>query len=143
VVVLTTRQVADVLRHELNVHGSRTRGSGKRLVRFDVKNPANTTWGDPASPAASPQEINWLDFWYELEQCGRDDWPQLIRLPALLAGQSPDNATRDPGAYTRAEVATMLRQVADFHPRRNRTVPLVTLCARRRRRLPDHRRTLR
>jgi hypothetical protein len=123
-IVLTTRQVADVLRRELNAHGSRTRGSRKRLVQFDVKNPGNTVWGDPASPTASPQVINWLDFWYELQQCGRDDWPQLIRLPALVLEHRRDEATTDPGVYTREEVAVMLRQAADF---RDGAVPLVTL----------------
>jgi hypothetical protein len=126
-VVLTTGRVADVLRRELNVHGSGTRGSGKRLVRFDVKNPANTVWGDPASPAASPEVINWLDFWYELEQCGRDDLPQLIRLPELLVDRRRNDAAKDLGVYTREEVVVMLRQAADF-PRweRDGTVPLVT-----------------
>lgn len=143
-VVLTTGQVANVLRRELNAHGSRTRGSGKRLVRFDAKDPANTVWGDPASPAASPQVIKWLDFWYELEQCGRENWPQLIRLPAPLVGRRRDDADRDPSVYTREEVAVMLRQAADFPSQevkapliirydedfpgqRYRTVPLVTL----------------
>jgi hypothetical protein len=127
-VVLTTRQVADVLRRELNLHGQRTRDSWKRLVRFDTKNPANTVWGDPASPAASPEVINWLGFWYELEQCGRDDWPQLIRLPALLVDRRRDDAATDSGVYTRQEVAVMLREAADFPRRqRDRTVPLVTL----------------
>jgi hypothetical protein len=127
-VVLTTGHVADVLRRELNVHGSRTRGSGKRLVRFDVKNPANTVWGDPASPAAPPEVINWLDFWYELEQCGRHDWPQLIRLPELLVDRRRNDPAKDLGVYTREEVAVMLRQAADFPRReRNGTVPLVTL----------------
>lgn len=126
-VVLTTAQVADVLRRELNVHGSRTRGSGKRLVRVDVKNPANTIWGDPASPAASPQVTKWLDFWYELEQCGRDDWPQLIRLPAPLMDGRRGDGGRDPGVYTREEVAAMLRQVTDFPGPHAETVPLITL----------------
>lgn len=126
-IVLTTGQVANVLRRELNVHGSRTRGNGKRLVRFDVKTPANTAWGDPTSPAASPQVTKWLDFWYELEQCGRDDWPQLIRLPAPRVDPRRDDADRDPGVYTREEVAVMLRQAADFPGRRYGTVPLLTL----------------
>ena len=72
--------------------------------------------------------INWLDFWYELEQCGRDDWPQLIRLPWILVDRRRADAATDPGVYTCEEVAVMLRQAADF-PRlqRDGTVPLVTL----------------
>jgi hypothetical protein len=127
-VVLTTGQVAKALRRELNAHGSRARGSGKRLVRFDVKNPTNTVWGDPASPAASPHVINWLDFWNELEHCGRDDWPQLIRLPALLVARRREDAATGTGVYTREEVVLMLRQAADFPgQRRDDSVPFVTL----------------
>jgi hypothetical protein len=58
--------------------------------------------------------INWLDFWYELEQCGRDDWPQLIRLPAPLVDRRREDAATDSGVYTREEIAVMLRQAADF-----------------------------
>jgi hypothetical protein len=127
-VVLTTRQVADVLRGVLNAHGKRDRSKVTRLVRFDVKNPANTVWGDPASPAAPPKVINWLDFWYELEQCGRDDWPQLIRLPALFVDRKRDPAETAHDAYTREEVAAMLRQAADFPGQQeDGTMPLVTL----------------
>jgi hypothetical protein len=127
-IVLTTRQVADVLHHELNAHGSRTRRSPKRLVRFDVKNPANTIWGDPASPAAAPQVINWLDLWYELEQCGRDDWPQLIRVPWILVDRRHVGGAPGLDVYTREEVTVMLRQAADL-PRlqRDEAGPLVTL----------------
>jgi hypothetical protein len=126
-VVLTSRQVAKVLRRELNAHGSRTRGSKMRLVQFDVKNPANTVWGDPASPAPSPEVISWLDFWNEFEQCGRADWPQLIRLPALLVDRRRDGAP-DSGVYTRDDVAVMLRQASDFPGQgRGGNVPLVTL----------------
>jgi hypothetical protein len=127
-IVLTTGQVANVLRRELNAHGSWTRGSRKQLVQFDVKNPANTVWGDPASPAASPEVINWLDFWYELEQCGRDDWPQLIRLPAFLVDGRRDDAVMNSGVYTREEVAVMLRQAANYpRPERDGNLPLVIL----------------
>jgi hypothetical protein len=126
-VVLTTGQVADMLRRELNAHGSRARDSKAQLVRFDVKNPANDVWGDPVSPAASPEVINWLDFWYELEQCGRDDWPQLILLPSLLV-QRRDSTAEDPGVYTHEEVAVMLRQAADYlPPGRDGNLPLVIL----------------
>ena len=127
-VVLTTGQVVDVLRPELNAHGSGARDSKARLVRFDVKNPANTVWGDPVSPAAPPEVINWLDFWYELERCGRDDWPQLILLPALLVDQRRDSTAADPGVYTHEEVAVMLRQAADYpRPGRDENPSLVIL----------------
>jgi hypothetical protein len=127
-IVLTTGQVADVLRRELNAHGSRNRGRRSRLVQFDAKNHANTVWGDPASPAPSPSVINWLDFWYELDQCGRDDWPQLIRVPAFLLDRRHHDAGTDSGIYTREEVAVMLREAAN-HPDPERTgdLPFVTL----------------
>jgi len=104
-----------------------TRRSPKQLVRFDVKNPANTVWGDPDSPAAAPQVINWLDLWYELEQCGRDDWPQLICLPWILVDRRRAGAATDSDVYTREEVAVMLQQAADL-PRlqRDGPGPLVT-----------------
>jgi hypothetical protein len=72
--------------------------------------------------------INWLDFWYELEQCGRDDWPQLVRLPRLLVDRRRNDDATELGVYTREEVAVMLRQAADFaRLQRGGTVPLVTL----------------
>ena len=72
--------------------------------------------------------INWLDFWYELEQCGRDDWPQLILLPSLLVDQRRDSTAEDPGVYTHEEVAVMLRQAADYPPPgRDGNLPLVIL----------------
>jgi hypothetical protein len=72
--------------------------------------------------------INWLDFWYELEQCGRDDWPQLIRVPALLVDRRRDDAATDSCVYTREDVAARLRQAADFPVQgRDRNVPLVVL----------------
>lgn len=54
-VVLTTRQVANVLHRELNLHGSRTRGSRKRLVRIDVEEPSEHDMGRPGLSCAFSQ----------------------------------------------------------------------------------------
>ena len=115
-VVLTTAQVAAVLSRELAAHRSRRRGTRKRLVRFDVKNGTNALWGNPKLPACPPVTVTWLDFWDELEQCGREGWPQLIRLPApavdRLRQRDPEFEGED--IYFRYEVAEVLRGTADI-----------------------------
>lgn len=103
--VLTTAQVADVLHAELTTHGTRTRGSKKRLVRFDLTastKPA-VTWGAGATP---PDTVRWREFWPMLERCGKVGWPQLIVLPAQLA------LTQD--GYPRSHVIQLLQQAADL-----------------------------
>jgi hypothetical protein len=115
-VVLTTAQVAAVLSRELAAHRSRQRGTRKRLVRFNVKNGTNAVWGNPKLPACPPVTVTWLDFWDELEQCGREGWPQLIRLPApavdRLRQRDPEFEGED--TYFRYEVAEVLRGTADI-----------------------------
>lgn len=127
-VVLTTRQVEGVLARELNAHASPAPRK-KRLVRIDIKNAGNTVWGDPASPAAPPDVTPWLDFWDEIDGCGRDGWPQLIRLPRLLVArriQDPAQGVRRAG-YAREEILAFLRQSTDFPLREDDEFPLVTL----------------
>lgn len=106
-VLLTAAQVEAVLRTELAAHGSRTRGTTKRLVRFDVSRSTvapTITWGSGA--AGSPTVIRWRDFWTTLEQCGRAGWPQLIFVPArTIRGQR---------LYGRTQVAEMLREAANM-----------------------------
>ena len=103
-ILLTTAQVATVLQHDLAAHGSRKRNTKRRLVRFDLSRstakPA-ITWG---SGVATPQTIDWLEFWPTLEQCGRDGWPQLIRLPERIMPPQ--------GPYSRPQVEGLLRQAA-------------------------------
>jgi hypothetical protein len=106
-VVLTSGQVAAVLRSELAAHGRRTRGKKARLVRFDLRKSTTDpeiTWGSAAAP---PPAIRWLDFWPALEQCGEAGWPQLIRLPRRII--------RSRAAILPARaVAGLLRQSADL-----------------------------
>ncbi len=82
-VVLTTAQVADVLKPELAAHCSPTRGKRKRLAQFNLNHsPTTLTWG---TGGTTPPDVTWWrDFWPRLELCDRLDWPQMIMLPAYL-----------------------------------------------------------
>lgn len=104
-VVVTAAQVADVLKNELAAHGCGKRKSKKRLVRFDLSRaPAERPiWG---SGTPAPEVNRWLDFWTELERCGKAGWPQLIWLPASLI-QAKQLRGR---SYTRSQVNRLLRQ---------------------------------
>lgn len=119
-VVLTTAQVATVLASELATHGSSSRRNAScRLVRFDF----SASYGHPArvwgAGHTEPACVGWREFWSDLQACGRDGWPQLIRLPAELV------TGRD---YSRAELAALLDQSRDFGDRREwPEVELVTL----------------
>jgi hypothetical protein len=119
-VVLTTAQVASVLRAELAAHGSASRrGASCRLVRFDMTSVPGRpirTWG---SHAKEPTCVPWRQFWTELQTCGRDGWPQLIRVPAAVVHQD---------SFTRAEVAALLSRAADlFRQGERQDLELVTL----------------
>jgi len=74
-----------VLHEDLMEHGKPERGTKRRLVRFDL-NHSTVSWGSGAPP---PETIGWREFWPMLEECGRDGWPQLIRLPARMAHPDP------------------------------------------------------
>lgn len=111
-VVLTAQHVAGVLRQDLNTHGRRERGVKRCLVQFDISDSDNPAWGDPASPATPPEVLAWASFWSELDECGRDNWPQLIRIPSLVLDRwrkSPSQ-DREEEFYPRHELAGMLRQ---------------------------------
>jgi hypothetical protein len=99
-VVLTTAEVAGVLSADLASHGSGKRGQRRPLVRFDHSR-FKPTWG---SGTTAPDTIRWLDFWKELERCGRPGWPQLIRLPAWLA--------RPGTRYHPSDVTVLLREAS-------------------------------
>lgn len=120
-VVLPTAQVATLLRPELTAHGSRSRGTRTRLVRFDSRHPTTPTWGPGPSARAdpSPGPVGWREFWSELEQCGRAGWPQLIRLPAQVI------QTRGP--YRRGQVMELLRIAADMLAQWDNNESLITL----------------
>ena len=109
-VVLTTAQVAAILRRDLAADGSERRGPKRRLVRFEVSHSGATTtvkatWGSRKNPAAAPQVIRWRDFWPTLDQCGQAGWPQLIRLPRRLIDFKR--------AYPHQEVVWMFRAEED------------------------------
>lgn len=110
-VVLTTAQVAAVLRADLTAWGRRERGHKVTLARFHHPTRHQprwrTTWGGGVTPG--PDVRPWREFWSELEECGRPDWPQLVRVPAA--------ATRGRVRFTRAEILAMLRAAADLTPR--------------------------
>ncbi len=116
-VVLTTAQVATVLRHELAAHGSRRRGKKERLVRFDRKQSA-PTWASGA--ATSP--IRWRKFWPALEQCGYAGWPQLIHLPISVV-------RAEDGRYDMTQIRELFLQAEEIIPpdRRTEDLPFVTL----------------
>jgi hypothetical protein len=106
-VVLSAAEVAAVLQPELRAHNCRRRGSRERLVEFDSRNSLNPTWGPRHSARADPNGlIGWLDFWSELEQCGRAEWPQLIRLPARLVQPRI--------SLPLSQVAELLQEAADL-----------------------------
>jgi hypothetical protein len=119
-VVLPAGDVAAVLQPELTAHNCRTRGTRERLVEFDSTKPMHPTWGPKHSARAAPKGlIDWLDFWSEFEQCGRVDWPQLIRLPARIVQK------RVP--LPRLQVAAMLQEAAEMLAQWDSNEPLVTL----------------
>jgi hypothetical protein len=121
-IVLPTAQVAAVLYPELMAHGSRSRGTRTRLVRFDSHHPTTPTWGpDPiARTPPSPKPVRWRTFWSELEQCGHAGWPQLIRLPTRIV--------QPRRWYQPTELIGMLQQAAEIlGPETDNDEQLVTL----------------
>jgi hypothetical protein len=54
------------------------------MILPDGERSTKATWG-PAKAKTDPDPvIGWADFWTELKRCGREGWPQLIRLPELM-----------------------------------------------------------
>jgi hypothetical protein len=111
-VVMTTQQVADVLRRDLNAYKRRDRGEPRCLVQFDISDPDKTEWGDPASSVPPSEVLNWCQFWPELDKCGRDKWPQLIRIPRLILGRWRRSRHRyeEEELHPRHELIEMFRQ---------------------------------
>ncbi len=107
-VVLSAAEVAAVLRPELTAHNSRRRGPRERLVQFDSTKPTNPTWGPRHSARADPKGlIGWLDFWSELEQCGR-----VPPVPVRPANES-QTSERPLSAFQISEVVReVIRQLA-------------------------------
>jgi hypothetical protein len=111
-VVMTTQQVAGVLRQDLNAHRRRDRRVKRCLVQFDISDPGKPEWGDPASSVPPSEVLDWSQFWSELDECGRDEWPQLVRVPRLVLGRRRRSRRRDEKEelYRRYELAEMFRQ---------------------------------
>jgi hypothetical protein len=109
---MTTQQVAGVLRQDLNAHGRRDRGVKRCLVQFDISDPGQPEWGDPASSVPPSEMLDWSRFWSELDECGRDEWPQLIRVPRLVLGpwRKPRHGDEEGELYPRDELVEMFRQ---------------------------------
>jgi hypothetical protein len=127
-VVMTTQQVADVLGPELAEHPYRKRGVPKPLVKIDVgQHPKNPVWGGPETQVADPEVLRWSDFWSTLDQCGRDEWPQLIRLPRFIVNRMQVAVSGSSGLYPRRLVAEMLRSASALDEQWDSTPDLVTL----------------
>ena len=111
-VVMTTQQVAGVLRQDLNSHRRRDRGVKRCLVQFDISDPRKPEWGDPASSVPPSEVLHWSQFWSELDECGRDEWPQLIRVPRLVLGRWRKSRHRDEEEelYPRQELVEIFLQ---------------------------------
>jgi hypothetical protein len=112
-VVMTTQQVVGVLRQDLDAYHRRGRGVKRCLVQFDIRDPGQPVWGDPASSVAPSEVLGWSQFWSELDECGRDKWPQLIRVPRLVLGRWRRSRHRDEEEeelYPRYELVEMFRQ---------------------------------
>ena len=111
-VVMTTQQVAGVLRQDLNAHRRGDRGVKRCLVQFDISDPGKPVWGDPASSVPPSELIGWSQFWSELDECGREEWPQLIRVPRLILGRrrKPRHRDEEEELYPHHELVEMFRR---------------------------------
>lgn len=113
-VVLTTAEVAAVLRAEVNAWGRRDRGHKEVLVRYrhpTARQPHwRTQWGGVGG--VTPASVPWRELWTDLETCGRAGWPQLVRLPV--------NAVSRRGRLRRDVVLSALRSAADLNARERR-----------------------
>lgn len=109
---MTTRQVAGVLRQDPNDHRRRDRGVRRCLVQFDISDPGRPVWGDPASSVPPSEVLDWSQFRPELDECGRDEWPQPIRVPRLVLGRRRKSRHRDEEQelYPRDELVEMSRR---------------------------------
>lgn len=83
-VVMTTEEVAGVLKDQLAAHGSsRRKNADATLVSFDVSGTSpRVTWGS-ATVVGVPTA--WVEFWGVLEACGRPWWPQTFVIPEAYA----------------------------------------------------------
>lgn len=68
--------------------------------------------GDPASSVPPSEVLDWSQFWPELDECGRDEWPQLFRVPRLVLGRRRKSRHWDEEEelYPRDELVEMFRQ---------------------------------
>ena len=68
--------------------------------------------GDPASSVPPSEVLDWSRFWSELDECGRDERPQLIRVPRLVLGRRRKARHRDEeeALYPRHELVEIFRQ---------------------------------
>jgi len=92
-VVLTAAQVATVLQPELAAHGSKNRGTKKRLVQIDSKNLEIPTWGPSISSRAAPSPglIGWREFWSE-HFYTRRQVVEMTREAAAIFSAQPGNS---------------------------------------------------
>lgn len=109
--VLPCDDVEEVLKEELNAHGSSTRGARATLV--EVRPNASTgptlAWGHSGS-ATAPVIYQWREFWRLIDECGLPEWPQLIRVPDG-PGQTgpPGQITRDAAIGGRDAIRDAMR----------------------------------
>jgi len=92
-VVMTTQEVAQVLKSKLMTHGSSTRGKKSLLVTFSVSAGRSTPeWASPRPPGWSP--LGWKPFWDRVTACGGPTWPQrlVVERRYLEGGRTPTYA---------------------------------------------------
>lgn len=86
-IVLTAKQVKEVLFPGGSVPAGATRGNRKRLVDFTIgaSGSVSVSWANGVMPVT----YEWRDFWTRLGQCGESDWPQIVRVPrSCVRGRS-------------------------------------------------------
>ena len=84
------------------------RGAWSSSISAIPENPS----GESASSVPPSEVLNWAQFWSELDECGRDEWPQLLRVPRLVLGRRRISRHRDEEEelYPRHDLVEMFRQ---------------------------------
>ncbi|MCM3516238.1 hypothetical protein [Nocardioides sp. P86] len=100
-VAMTTDDVAAILSTQLaNYHAGGT--SKASLVRFSFKTGTRLTkWAD----GKRHRTIPWQSLWTKLDECGRRNWPQIVRVPAAFV--------RSGASVSHADIRGLLAEARD------------------------------